>query len=265
MSLGVVIKGTEGLVLAAESRVTLTVTAQNPGPPPLHVNFDNATKLLSFSPPHHHVGVVTYGTASIGLRTAQSFIPEFESSLPTDRIPVPDFAKLLGEFFMEQWKQAMSGKYNGSPMTLVAGGFDEGDPYGRVFIMDIPYRPQPTERNPHPDFGITWGGQREFVDRILQGFDSRLQPLTEQVLGKDDPKLKELITRLQELQMQIPLQAMALQDCVDLAIFMIRTTINAQSLTVGIRGVGGAIDVATVTRNDGLRFVQRKSIRGEQG
>jgi len=56
---------------------------------------------------------------------------------------------------------------------------------------------------------------------------------------------------------------LALQDCVNLAIFFIHTTIEAQELSVGVRGVGGEIDVATVTRRDGLQFVQRKKIVGE--
>ena len=76
MSLGVVIKGPEGLVLAADSRVTLEARQQNGAPIP--VNFDNATKLLAFSKPHKHVGAVTYGMAAIGVRTAHSYLPEFE-------------------------------------------------------------------------------------------------------------------------------------------------------------------------------------------
>jgi hypothetical protein len=57
---------------------------------------------------------------------------------------------------------------------------------------------------------------------------------------------------------------MPLQDCVDVAIFFIRTTISAQKLTVGLRGVGGPIDVAIITQKDGLQFVQQKKIHGEE-
>jgi hypothetical protein len=58
--------------------------------------------------------------------------------------------------------------------------------------------------------------------------------------------------------MPIPIQAMALQDCVDLAVLFIKTTILGQNLTVGIRGVGGPIDVAIITRREGFKFVQKK-------
>jgi len=63
--------------------------------------------------------------------------------------------------------------------------------------------------------------------------------------------------------MSIPLQAMGLQDCVDLAGLFVRTTIEAQRLAVGIRGCGGPIDIATITRSEGFRFVQRKQVHGE--
>jgi hypothetical protein len=66
---------------------------------------------------------------------------------------------------------------------------------------------------------------------------------------------------ISRLQMPLPLQAMPLQDCVDLAVFFIRTTIAGQSLTIGTRGVGGPIDVATVTRSRGLEFIRRKQVR----
>jgi len=56
---------------------------------------------------------------------------------------------------------------------------------------------------------------------------------------------------------------MALQDCVDLAIFFIRTTIIAQKLTIGLRGCGGPIDVATITRRDGFQYIQKKAVFGE--
>jgi len=60
MSLGIVIKVPEGLVLAAESRVTLGAQLNTPrGTQQIPVFFDNAMKLLSFSEPNISIGVVT--------------------------------------------------------------------------------------------------------------------------------------------------------------------------------------------------------------
>jgi hypothetical protein len=266
MSLGIIVKGPEGLVLAAESRITLE--ARPPQGPPIHVNYDNATKLLSFNK-HDYVGVVTYGQAAIGLRTAASFLPEFESQLEADRIPVLDFANRISDFFSRRWQEweaQLQGEYAGPNMTFVVAGFDQDAPYGRVFVLEVPGNPAPVEQQPNPgEFGITWGGQREFVDRLIKGYDLRLLQIVSQTLNLQPEQVTQLETALNGLQMALPLQALPLQDCVKLAIFVIRTAITAQELTVGLRGAGGPIDVATITRNDGLQFVQRKRIVGEAG
>src|SRR5258708_40118501 len=99
MSLGIVVKSPEGLVLAAESRVTLL------GAVP--VTFVHATKVLSFRGPNDSIGTVTYGQAALGLRSAQSFLPELEASLPTQRVSVSDFAQSLQQFFTKQWQVSM--------------------------------------------------------------------------------------------------------------------------------------------------------------
>ena len=266
MSLGIVVKGPEGLVLAAESRVTITVSPTVPTPQAqvIPVNFDNAVKLLSFSEPNTAVGAVTYGQGAIGMRTAYSFIPEFEEELPQDRLSIKDFSAHLSKFFADQWRMTAQTNYQGPDMMFVVAGFDIGEPYGRVYKFGIPSSPTPIEQQPSlQDFGITWGGTQTFVDRLMQGFDSQLLGTITTALKLQPEQVQPLAQALQQLQMPIPLQAMALQDCVDLAIFFIRTTIAAQRLTLGLRDCGGPIDVATITRREGLQFVQRKQLVGE--
>lgn len=264
MSLGIVIKGPEGLVLASESRVTLA--AQSQEGPMIHVNFDNATKLFSVSSPNKYVGVVTYGLAAIGLRTANSFLPEFQAELPKDkRLSVKEFSEKLSKFFMKCWEKEMPKKYEGPPMTFVVGGFNEGEPYGRVFVIDIPTSPKPRENHSGlEDFGITWGGQREFVDRLIKGYDKNLPDFLTNQLKLTTEQKEALNNILGRFQMPMPIQAMSLQDCVDLAVFFIKTTIDAQNMTIGIRGCGGPIDVAIITREGGFDPIQRKKISAEK-
>ncbi|MBI3947222.1 MAG: hypothetical protein HY321_14955 [Armatimonadetes bacterium] len=266
MSLGIVIKGPEGLVLAAESRVT--VTAQFPNSPPIHVSYDNAVKVLKFGD-HPNVGAVTYGLAAIDGRTAHSFMPELEAWLPKrreddDPIRVQDFAVQMSAFFMKQWEAAAQALPSSANMAFVVGGFDKDESYGKVFLFQIPAEPIPTPRNDRDkEFGITWGGQREVVDRLLMGYDPKLPGLLEQALGLNPGQRDAMATALKGLQMPVPINMMALQDCVDLAILYIRTTIAAQQLQIGVRGCGGPIDVATITRREGFRWIQQKEVVGE--
>jgi hypothetical protein len=73
------------------------------------------------------------------------------------------------------------------------------------------------------------------------------------LLGRDDS------THLDSLHLAIPVHALPVAACVDIAAFLVSFTIAAQSITTAIQACGGAIDVATITADDGLTFVRRKA------
>lgn len=273
MSLGIAFKGPEGIVLAADSRVTLMAQTlgQNVIIP---ASYDNATKLLRVAG-QGHVGTVTYGAGALGhqdFRTAHSLMPEFEDHLRSkgvnNRLTVQDYANELSAFFLAQWNARMPSPPPGVPqmdMAFLVGGYDENDAYGRVFECFVPSNPTPRETLPGAGvFGLTWGGQREYIDRLLRGFDDGLPVLTQQFLQLPDAKRDELKQHLtNSLNSPIPYQFLPLQDCVDLSVFLIRTTMKLQTWLIGVRGVGGAIDVATITRTEGFQPVKLKRITGE--
>ena len=240
------------------SRVTVTL-----GPPEgktYRATFDNATKVLAFGKPHTNVGVVTYGVGAIAERTAHSFLPEFEATLPEEPLSVRAFAEELQRFFLGQWAAAEMPQ---TPvMNFRVAGFDEGDPYGHVWGIDIPSTLTPFELLAGR-FGAEWGGQRAHVDRLFAGYDPRLLELVRDALRLQPRAVSLARTALAALDLPVPWEALPLQDGVDLAIFGIRATIISQTLSLGDRGCGGPIDVAAITRREGLRWVQRKVLVGE--
>ena len=275
MSLGIVFKGPEGIVIAADSRVTLNAQFKHPNGEIIILpsTFDNATKLLKISK-QNRVGIVTFGLGAIGKkdpRTAHSFIPEFEAKINKEDkgiMTVENFANTLSEFFMHQWSELQMpnpNEYNADPMVfLVAGYDDETSPYGRVYEITIPKMPKAIEKI-KDEFGAIWGGQREYVDRLINGYDGNFLQIAKAQLNLNDTQTKELEDSCSKnLSIKIPYQFLPLQDCVDLSIFLIRATINLQQWTVGIRGVGGAIDVATITRVEGFKAIQEKRVIGEK-
>ena len=265
MSLGVVVKGTDGIVLAADTRISLSALGPSQEVP-LQINFDNATKLLSFGNPHKWVGAVTYGVATIENRTAHSLIPELEPTLGEKRLTVVEYAKKISDFFLQRWKDSnmpSSVPANGG-MTFIVGGFGEGEPYGEVFLFNIPRSPCPVPRNEGTNFGISWGGQLEIASRIIQGYDPRLLQFVQDELGIPNETMEEFRQKIRgRLEFRIPYAALPLQDCIDLATFLIRTTITGQNLAIANRGVGGSIEVAAITRTEGLNWVQKKGLHGE--
>ena len=265
MSLGVVVKGPEGIVLAADTRITLNAQGPNQQSP-LLLNFDNATKLLSFGEPHNWVASVTYGAATIGSRTAHSFIPEIEPGLGNKRLPVLEYAMKLSDFFRQRWSEANmpSVVSSNGGMNFIVGGFDEEAPYGKVFLFNVPGSPSPAQRNEGSTFGMTWGGQLEIASRLIHGYDPNLLQLIQTELEVPSDKAEEFRQHIRpRLEYRIPYDVLALQDCVDLAAFLIRTTMTAQNFAIAVRGVGGSIEVATITRTEGLKWVQKKDLHGE--
>jgi hypothetical protein len=274
MSLGIVFKGPEGIVLAADSRVTLTAQKKVGNTIEVLPNtYDNATKLLQIHK-HNYVGVVTYGLGAMGEkepRVPHSYIPEFEEYLEEqrgkksiERFSIENFSKELSDFFMSQWKKIMPKEFIGGDMVFLVGGFNEREPYGKVYMIQIPSNPAPREQNADK-FGVTWGGQLELTNRIIKGFDPRLPSIIQESLKLNEEQTQKLTKELEgKLSTQIPYQFLPLQDCVNLSIFLIRTTIEMQNWMIGLRGVGGAIDVATITRIDGFQSVQIKKIIGQR-
>src|SRR4051812_25905037 len=204
MSLGIAFKGPEGIVLAADSRVTLTsITSGGHSGTQQFVpaTYDNATKLLSVKG-QGYVGAVTYGLGAIGQtepRTAHSYIPEFETELAQakiKRLSVEEFAQRLADFFLVRWRKTMPDPYVGPDMIFLVGGYNEGEAYGRVYDVIIPSRPIPNEQSPN-DFGITWGGQGEFAGRLLHGYDPNLPQIVKTALALTDEQAGQLQAVLQ--------------------------------------------------------------------
>lgn len=264
MSLAVVVKGPEGVVLAADSRATLEFpVGEGPHTP---INFDNATKILSFSEPHNYVGVVTYGTAAIGLRTAHSYVPEFELTLEKEkRLAIKEYAERLSKFFVKRWKETSQKDQEEQNIGFIVGGYDRDAAYGEVFGFEIPRSPEPQPKHAGDhEFGMSWRGQTQIANRLLNGCDPATFEVIRKALDLDEQQVERVKGAIKsQLRFPIPFPVLPLQDCIDLAIFLIRSTITAQHFAVNVRAVGGPIEVACITRIDGLKYVQKKEVRGE--
>ncbi len=260
MSLGIVISCPEGVVLAADTRLTLTRNK-------ISVYFDNSSKLLHIGP---KVAAVMYGTAMIGARPMHTLVPEFKREvrrlandngaiLRPDEDPslsVEEYAERLASFLRRKWDQT----YPGVPpsTSLLVGGISPQQQYGEVY--NIENLADPT-KSLGLSFGMTWGGQLAAVTRLAFGVDSTfLAHLKLQLPG-------EIIDQqYQEWQnkraLRLPYGSMPLQDCVNLAILMVDTTIKLQALSEPDRGVGGSIEVVAITPEGGTQWLRRRKLSG---
>ena len=276
MSLAIVFKGTDGIVMAADSRITMT-SSHKVGDVEREVfsTYDNTTKLFGLNHDRKYgsvvAGVVTYGLGAIGLekpRTVFSYVSEFEKIIfeehkMGDTFTMSFLAIGLSLFFRDEWQKTgmpTAEKYEGPDIYFRIAGFDKDEPYGKVFGFSIPSSPDPEEEYIGANFGVIPGGQTEFMERLLNGYDPNL-PSYLRESGMDE-KTSETFSKnhIGKLAIPIPYQFLTLQDSVDFSAFLIKTTMLLQSWSMGIRGVGGAIDIATITKTEGFDYISRKQI-----
>jgi len=261
MSLAITVISPEGIVVAADSRLTVTVENQlADGNKAIIPNYyDNAVKVLNLTKPHNYVVATTYGAGTIGQRTAHSYLKEFQATLGERRLSTKSFAQKLLDFYKQQWDGVPHGE-NDDKLYFQVAGIDASELYGEAYLITIPSDTIPQVLIPRGAFSFAWGGQTETVFRIAKGYDA----LIEKELNDSDLTVanKETVLNiLNSKELNLPVHLYSLQDCIDLARFLIDSTSKAQALSVGIRGVGGSIDVGCITRHKEFWFISRKELR----
>lgn len=250
----------DGLVLAADSRLTLTLPSASPN---YKVASDNASKLFSVG----RIGIATYGEAFISGRTINSFVSEFEATMTdTHATDVKDLAKRFSEFFAKNYDQNALVN-NATPLVgFVFAGYDKNG-VGKLVETIFPGRRQPSDlpTNTHNQQGAIWRGQTDVINRLIKGFDPRL-PALPTIIKLDNQEKSQLGKELQGLEYIIPFQYLMLQDGIDFALALVQITVDMQRFSFGtvasagaVPGVGGSVDVVAIAPSE-LTWVRRKSL-----
>jgi hypothetical protein len=239
----------DGLVLAADSRTTQFPDAQGNRS---RIASDSADKLFLLC---NRFGVATYGDAFIGDRTIAGLMSEFIAQLD----PIPgngeDMAAELGKFFHDRyarWRDQIDEPIEpGERVTLgfIVGGYDPNG-IGRFHEVEIPGPLVEEQEITTAEIGMLPRGQRDVIDRLLGGVDRGVLEAMEVAV---DDKLGDALNHL-TYKVLFPI---TLQDGIDFASFLIRTTIDMQRFSdgtlafqVGTPGCGGPTRIAIVRRGD---------------
>jgi hypothetical protein len=154
------------------------------------------------------------------------------------------------------------------PISFVIAGVNQ-DGSHQVFTCHIPgdKKKNRDSKERGREYGANWIGQTDVVSRIVLGFDGRIGnlPFVEQASKQTD---KEMIGKqLRSLEYVIQWGTMTLQDAIDFCTLMIETTSAIQRFSDGIKanpgdlpGVGGPVEVLTITPEEGFKWVRRKKI-----
>lgn len=253
MSLVITTYVPEGIVMASDSRQSITIEGKTPDGKPLPkvdtVNSDNVYKTYLLSRRNKsdklifEVGAQSFGQDLLGGISTASHIKRFSEEALTDEDNVTTIPKKLIEFFRKHYLTADTGFH--------VTGYRIENKVSIPYIYYCHVGKNAVERkNIKPDgavtYGATWSGQIDVLSGILQpslvpGPDNKPVPMHKPPIIWD---------------------AMALQDAVDFSIYAIRTTIDTIRFQARPKNVGGPIDVLVITP-DGARWILKKELKGE--
>ncbi|GIP14410.1 hypothetical protein J40TS1_00520 [Paenibacillus montaniterrae] len=261
MTIALTIKCNDGMVIAADSATTMTQMTPN-GPEVLNI-YDNAAKVF-----HLHkaipVGAVTWGLGNIGFSSVSTLVKEFRKKITdngdikTESYTVEEITRLFYEFI---YKEKYQNSGSQGSMGFVIGGYSSDSDLPekwRIIIDEHGNCDGPELLADTNSSGAYWAGQPEALNRILSGFSFGL-PEVLRLAGLQNNKIQEIIDLCSNhLTAPMVTPSMPIQDAIDLAEYLIDTTIKFVKYTPGHQTVGGPIEISVITRYEGFKWIKRK-------
>ncbi len=244
MSLVVAVYVPEGIVLASDSRQSVTVEGKGPEGRSFKVetvNSDAITK--TFLLEQQQIGISNFGQDLLGGVPIASRIKAFMEQDLTPDDDVGTVPSKLIAYFRRSFSDADVGFH-------VAG-------YKKEARVSVPHiyschvsRNAVERRNLKPDgslsYGAAWSGQTDILTSILIPVTVKDEKGNDKVIRAPAP---------------IVWDAMALQDAIDFATYAIRTTIDTMRFQARPKTVGGPIDVLVVTPEKAM-WIHKKELHG---
>ncbi len=281
MSLAISLKINDGVVLAADSAATvLGQVAQSGQVPNLELvvlnTYNNANKIFNLRK-GLPIGLITWGAGSIGTDSISTLAKDLRRRLSGDdekhkdweldekTFTIKGVVERVCEFmYAERYLTAFKDWPQKPGIGFIVAGYSASAAMADEYLVDIsngrcstPVLVRQTEET-----GITWGGVGEVLSRLCLGFASGLPQVLQQIL-KDlnipAAAVPNVIAAVQaSLPMQLVVPAMPLQDAIDLAEFLVDTTIQWVRFSPGAPTVAGPIEIAAISKHEGFRWIRRK-------
>ncbi|HEY4092683.1 MAG TPA: hypothetical protein VGN46_14310 [Luteibacter sp.] len=165
-------------------------------------------------------------------------------------------------------------------VTFIVGGYAPDDEDGMLFKLDVGQSKIVPAFTAHQRFGLTWGGQAGYVERLMRGADGRLEhavlrgflstlsaqraSVAEAVVAglKDQgvaiPKglkleIKEVLPPTDPWDRYVPeidFENLPVQYAIDLASLLVNTQSGMEHFASGIATVGGRTHIGVLQRNE---------------
>lgn len=269
MTICVAVKVHDCLVFAADSATSL-VGVDDQGRPAIVNVYNHGNKVFNLVKRKPicamtcgmgHIGRSSISTLAKDLRHELSAKPE-DGGLDLATYTIEEVAGRAKAFLFDKRYQEWADRPVGDhSLEFFVGGFSAGGEQPEVWKLVLangecadPIRLQvPDDRA-----FIAWSGQPEAINRLIMGYGQAL-PGALADLGMAPEVVDQTVAHIQSYTATaLAADAMPIGDAIGLAQFLVDTTKGYVHYLMGANTVGGDTDVATVTRHEGFRWIQRK-------
>lgn len=237
MSFVITVYVREGIVMAADSRLTLNNTQQQNGQQIIQMSVGQSDSTNKLFLTHNNVGIATFGDASVGGvpigGVIESFINDHlsQGSYEVDQIP----QELLNYFRNMQ---------NIPDAIFLVAGYKLNNDIPEQHVWEVNLVQNRVNRVNTPDTqGAKWGGETDVMTRLIQSV---------YIMGEDN-------NYHQLPHYNVYWQYFTLQDAIDFCNYAVKATIDTMRFLPRPKTVGGPIDILVIKSNEAL-WIARKEL-----
>ena len=229
--------------------------------------YNNADKVFNL---HRDLPIVamTCGMGHIGGRSISNLAKAFRHDLTdgvggfdSENYTIENVVTAAQGFLTHCYAASNPTPVGGDYLEFWIGGYGSNNRHGEIWkvIIQDGLTLSPQRLNSEDDGqGIFWGGQAQAITRLLLGIDPAFIP--SMVAAGLDQSVAEQLFNEARARMGTPVAdaTMPTIDAIRLADFLVDVTKGFFSFASGSDIVGGATDIATVTKWEGFKWIRRK-------
>jgi hypothetical protein len=218
------------------------------------------------------VGAMVTGAGGIGNESIDTLLKDLRRRLSGEDAAYADWALDPGDYsmqgiasrlrqFLVEEKSMAHGATTWTKARLC--GYTCGRPLAEVWEVNLmgDTCPAPFCVQNEQEFGLRRDGEYEALDRLIFGLGTRFNEFAIKH-GLSEQQAVELRERLvPDLYELLFVEAMPMQDAIDLARYLVETTIGFIKYSVSRpKTVGGPIEIGAISKHEGFQWIQRRDV-----
>jgi predicted proteasome-type protease len=257
------IKINDGLVVASDSTTSFFRADEK-----FVQSYDNANKIFNLYK-GLPIGAMTCGSGNIGSASLSTLSKDLRRRFTGDdsqfaswkidetTYTVKDVAEKARIFLWDAVQAAAVDAW----LTYWVFGYSAGHPLPEIWSITINGKdcPDASLLQGETDVGPRWAGEEEALDRLILG---RTRVIVDSAVkhGLDQESTIQMLTKMgPDLYESLVMPAMPIQDAIDLARYLVETTVGFAKFSIArAKTVGGPVEIAAITKHEGFRWVARK-------